>query len=278
MAGEATDGPGAGASEEIRLVPAVVDDHHVPLSDRGRELGHPALRAEAHLPAAADGQAVGHPVAEVGVARRAQGLDKRAILHIDVDLAQPILAAHQDVHRERVEHLVREDDAPDRRERARHRRPAELAPLERQGLLLAKARRHLDDRRPRASTGLRLLFGERVEQIAHQDPPSCAGLDDVPLRGLADRGPAIDGRSRESPAERGTELRRREEVGSVESDRRFGRVVAVLLVVEGGVHVVGEGDRAAGLDALDQPIAERHPSSFARMASTCAGATPAVPR
>ena len=54
------------------------------------------------------------------MARGAQRFDERTVLRIDVHLAHAIVAAYEHVHREGIEHLVREHDAADRRERVRH--------------------------------------------------------------------------------------------------------------------------------------------------------------
>src|SRR5207237_407565 len=92
------------------------------------------------------------------------------------DLADAVLREDQHVDRERVEHLVREHHAADRRERAGHGRPAQLAALEREGLLLAQPRRDLDDRRARRARRLGPLLPPLDEPVAQRHARSFARI------------------------------------------------------------------------------------------------------
>ena len=70
------------------------------------------------------------------------------------------------MHRERVQHLVREDDAMDRCECPRVRGPAQIATGERGGLLLPQPRRDFDDRGAGALRRIGPLALERTEHVA----------------------------------------------------------------------------------------------------------------
>ena len=116
-------------------------------------------------------------------------------MHGDEDLARAIGRPHEDVHRERVEDLVRVEHAFDRPERARVGRPTDVAAVECRGLLGAKVLRHLDDRRPHAPRGIGSLTLKRRENIPQQRPPPRASLDEIPRVRLSELLPEVRHRS-----------------------------------------------------------------------------------
>ena len=85
-------------------------------------------------------------------------------------------------------------------------------------------------------------------------PPPAPDLDEV------DRALHLFGLERENarqrPGERRRNVRRRDEVPGL-ADRRAARVVALLGIVQRGLHEVEEGDRSLARDALAQPVLER---------------------
>src|SRR5439155_239394 len=139
--------------------------------ERRREARDPALRRGARLPTSANRDALGDPPAQVRRARRSQDFGQLARVLTDEDLAHALARSDEHVDRKRIEHLVRENDSLDRGEVVGHGCPAEIASLEREGLLRAETRRYLDDRRTRASRGFGALALER--QRGARDAASC---------------------------------------------------------------------------------------------------------
>src|SRR5436189_14321 len=109
--------------------------------------------------------------------------------------------------------------------------------------------------RPPSARGVSSFALERAEEIAHQDPPSRAGLDKVPGRGLTHEEPEICDASRQRPSEGRAEIRRGHEI-TFEPERRSRRVIAVLRIEERGLHEIGEGDRSARPYARDDPLGQ----------------------
>ena len=92
-------------------------------------------------------------------------------------------------------------------------------------------------------------------QIAHEDAASRTCFDEIPDRRPSHARPEIRDAARQRFPERWAQVRRGDVI-AVESDRRPSRVVTILRVVEGRLHVVGECDRSTRANPRDDPIAE----------------------
>src|SRR5205814_1074227 len=262
---ESPNGPRALARQEIALVTTVVDEHDVAGGERRREARSPAPLRRARLPTSANRDALGDPPAQVRRARRSQDFGQLARVLADEDLAHALARSDEHVDRKRIEHLVRENDPLDRGEVVGHGCPAEIASLEREGLLRAETRRYLDDRRTRAPRGFGALALERGEEVAHEDPPPGPGLHEIPRGRLAHELPQVGDGACQRAAECRAKIDRRDVV-AIEPERRPGRVVAIILVEERRLHVVGERDRSGRADAPNDPV-----SDGAHLGSVAAG-------
>ena len=133
---------------------------------------------------------------------------------------------------------------------------------------------HGERRRLAASAGSSLV--KRAQHVLHQRAAAGADLGERDRRRPADRLPGAEQPDADQLAEHLADLRRGDEVAG-RAERLARRVVAVVRIEQAKRHVVGDADRAVGLDQADDLFAQPSTSVYAR-AGSAAGLPSPSPR
>ena len=247
---------------ELRRLVPVVEGQHVAPAQRRCDARDPARRFEIDFGVAA---VAGEQVQIVEVARerlvgeRAGPIDEARSIVRDVDLAQLAAVADDAVHRERIEQFVREHAAFDAWGKlvapccrfigcvSPRRVFGDLA--ERAALFVAQERARFDEGVPQRSGEAGLAVARPLDDVPCEEASSAALFDDVEARRTGHNAPQLMDLARDERTEDGMHLGTGDIITA--TARRFGpgAVVAVLRVVQRGVHEVAERHRTFAVDA-----------------------------